>query len=123
MNYINPTSVGAQDLHLNCNCAAGDAIDWTLTEEGDDDVAFSFASPSANFTLTSQGYFQTLSCDFATEGIDLLSERFYVLRGAVNGSDVFVGKVFVTEQDVESYSVNTGKYKQKDSTNNFIILD
>ena len=123
MNYIDPTVITTQQLYLNCNCAADASISWTLTEEGNDDTAFSFTSPSANFTLSSHGYFQNLSCNFTSEGIDLLSERFYVLRGAVNGSTVYVGKVFVTEQDIESYSVHTGKYTEKASTNNFIILD
>ena len=123
MNYIDPSLAEAQILPLNMNAAATASVSWTLTEEGSDDVTFSFTSPSANFTVTDMGYFQAFSCNFFDEGIDLSPERFYVLRGAVNGSRVYLGKVFVTEQDISDYSVNETKYTQKVSTNNFTILD
>ena len=123
MNYVDPTLEVAQILPINMNAASGDSIAWTLTEEGDDDISFSFTSPSANFSLTDMGYFQAFSCDFFAEGIDLSPERFYILRGSLNGSTVYVGKIFVTEQDIESYSVNNAKYAPKSSTNNFVILD
>ena len=125
MNYIDPTLEVAQILPINLRLdpAGLTTVDWTLTEEGNDDVSFSFTSPSANFSFTDMGYFQAFSCDFFAEGIDLSPERFYILRGAYNGSTVYVGKIFVTEQDIESYSVNDAKYTPKSSTNNFVILD
>ena len=123
MNYIDPSLEVAQILPINTNAEAGASVSWTLTEEGNDDTSFSFTSPSANFSLTDMGYFQAFSCDFFAEGIDLSPERFYVLKGSSNGSTVYLGKVFVTEQDILTYSVNNTKYTQKASTNNFTILD
>lgn len=123
MNYIDPSEDGAQVLPLNANCEATDSVDWTLQKEGNDDNAITFSSPSANFSLTDMRYFQALSCNFFAEGIDLDPESFYILKGAVNGSSVYVGKVFVTEQDLGDYSNNKNQYRHKTSTNNFVILD
>jgi hypothetical protein len=123
MNYINPTLETPQMLAINCNTAAGSSISWTLTKEGDDSTTFSFTSPSANFTLTDMGYFQALTADFFSEGIDLDPEHTYLLKGAANGSDVYVGKVFVSEQNIESYTVHPSKYTETVASNNYIILD
>ena len=124
MNYVNPALETPQVLALNCKVAAGASIDWTLTKEGNDDESFSFSSPSANFTLTDMSYYQAFSCDFFAEGIDLSSEHSYVLRGAVNGSKVYHGKIFVTERDLDNYSVNESAFTLKSQpTNNFVILD
>lgn len=123
MNYIDPTIITTQLLYLNCNCDADASIAWTLTQEGDDDIAHAFTSPSANFVLSDQGYYQQLSCNFDSEGIDLLPERSYLLKGISNGRTVYVGKVFVTDQDIDNYSVHDNKYTLKTSTNNFTILD
>jgi predicted RNA methylase len=69
------------------------------------------------------GYFQALTADFFSEGIDLDPEHTYLLKGAANGSDVYVGKVFVSEQDIESYTVHPSKYTETVASNNYIILD
>ena len=123
MNYINPILLYPQVLAINCNAAAGSSISWTLTKEGDDSTTFSFTSPSANFTLTDMSYYQALTADFFGEGIDLAPEHTYILKGAVSGSDVYVGKVFVSEQDIESYTVHPSKYTETVASNNYIILD
>lgn len=125
MNYIDPTLEAAQILSINLRLKASGltTVAWTLTEEGNDDASFSFSSPSENFSITDMGYFEAFSCNFFAEGIDLLPERFYVLKGLFGDEVVYVGKVFVTEQDTESYSVNKAKYTPKSSTNNFVILD
>lgn len=123
MNYIDPTITTTQNLYLNCNCDADEFIAWTLVQEGDDDVAHAFSSPSANFVLSDQRYYQQLTCNFDAEGIDLLQERSYLLKGISNGRVVYVGKIFVTDQDLNDYSVHDNKYTLKTSTNNFTILD
>lgn len=123
MNYIDPTLEVPQLIAINTNAVGGSLISWTLTMEGNDDVSFSFNSTTSNFQLVDMGYFQSLSCDFFTEGIDLDPERFYVLKGTLNGSVVYVGKIFVTERDIDDYSVHQNKYTPKNSTNNFVILD
>lgn len=123
MNYIDPSLEVPQTLAINTKAEVTDAISWTLTKEGNDSISFSFSSPSDNFSLVNMKYFQAFSCDFFAEGIDLDPEHSYLLKGAVNGSDVYRGKIFVTEQDVDGYSVNKDKYTEKVDTNNFVILD
>lgn len=123
MNYVDPTLETPQTLAICVNADSGATIDWTLKKDGNDSTSFTFQSPSVNFNLTDQKYFDALTCDFFSAGIDLDEESFYILKGAVNGSTVYVGKIFVTAQDIDSYSVNSGEYQETSSPNNFVILD
>ena len=123
MNYIDPSLDSVQVLPLNANCEVTDTVSWTLQKEGNDANAITFSSPSANFAMADMKYFQAFPRNFFAEGIDLDPESFYVLKGAVNGSEVYVGKVFVTEQDLGDYSNNKNQYTHKSSTNNFVILN
>ena len=63
-------------------------------------------------------YYHTLSAVFS-----LVSNHFYKLE-LKNGTDiVYKDKIFCTDQPVETYSVNDGKYVSKPSNNEFIIYE
>lgn len=127
MNYIDPNATAPQVLAINVNLpselVATTTINWSLLKEGNDSEAITFESPSTNFNLSDMGYYNAFSVDFDAEGIDLASEHGYVLTGVANGVRVYCGKVYVTEQDILTYSSNDGQYTLKESKNNFVILD
>lgn len=128
MNYIDGQEAAPQIIDIctkidNASVSSS-AISWTMTMDGNDDPTVSFATPSANFNISAQGYFQRITADFSSEGSILTDEAHYVLKGSVNGSEVvYRGKIFVTSKDLSDFSVNEGKYTLKNSSNNFTILD
>lgn len=127
MNYINGSSEGLEVLNINTNidnaAVATQSIAWTLKRDGFDSDTIAFTSPSANFNMFEFKYYQRLVCDFTEEGISLDNNVMYNIEGISEGSVIYKGKVFVTDQDTASYSVNNNKYTLKTSTNNYTILE
>ena len=55
--------------------------------------------------------------------IALKENHFYKLT-VYNGADVvYKGKVYCTNQTIESYSINNGEYVQSSSNNDYIIYE
>ncbi len=71
-----------------------------------------------NVTISSyvvDTYFDTITATF-----NLKEGRYYTVR-LENTEVMYVGKMFCTDQTTD-YSVNSGQYQQKNSTNDFLYL-
>jgi hypothetical protein len=127
MNYVDPSGVEIQHLKLNTSRdglgVAEDAIAWTITREGDDDVTEAFTTPSDYFSISDMGYWQRLSVDFLGAGIQLKNETQYTLEAVYLGEVVYRGKLYTTQKDIQAFSINEGTFTNVVSKNNFIILD
>ena len=62
-------------------------------------------------------YFDTINATFS-----ILENHFYNLEIRNGNTVVYKDKIFCTNQAVDSYSVNEGKYTSIPSNNEFIIL-
>lgn len=72
---------------------------------------------SYDITTSVTGYYLTWS-----KIVDLKENNFYTLT-VYNGSDVvYKGKIFCTNQSVESYSVNSNEFTSVSSDNEYITL-
>ena len=70
-------------------------------------------------------YYDTITATFHTTSpaFDLVKDRFYKLL-IKNGTDiVYYDRVFVTNQNISTFSVNNNVYNQQTSTNEFIIYE
>jgi hypothetical protein len=127
MNYINKSTEGSVSIYINTRLsdveAVSDSISWTMTKDGNDSSTVSFSTPSANFNMIAGGYYQQLDLDFFTEAISLENNTHYVLEGISESKVIYNGKVFVTDRTEVAYSVNKDKYTEKNSDNNFLIIN
>ena len=62
-------------------------------------------------------YFDTINATFT-----ILQNHFYNLEIRNGSTVVYKDRIFCTNQAVDSYSINEGKYTNIPSTNEFIIL-
>lgn len=69
-------------------------------------------------TITTGDYFETITATFT-----LLEDRFYNIE-VKNGSNVvYKDRVFCTNQSINTYSINNGKFTENNSNNDFIIYE
>ena len=76
---------------------------------------------STNVTIASSSigeYYHTINAVFS-----LKQGHFYTLRVKQNTDVVFYDKVFCTNQSIPTFSVNTGQYTERNTTNDFIIYE
>lgn len=79
-------------------------------------------------TINSQStndYYETITATFHTTSpaFTLVENRFYKIL-IKNGTDiVYYDRVFVTNQNVSTFSVNNNVYNSNSSTNEFIIYE
>ena len=79
-------------------------------------------------TIDSQStndYYETITATFHTTSpaFTLVEDRFYKIL-IKNGTDiVYYDRVFVTNQNVSTFSVNNNVYNSNSSTNEFIIYE
>ena len=126
MNYIDITSEDVQTLQVNTNLdVVSDPVTWTISKEGNDDSTEVINTPDGLNTLIDNGYNQTLRLDLFGEGIsaNFDNESQYTIEGLSNGKVIYRGKLLTTSKDISNFSVNENKYKEKTSTNNYIILE
>ena len=80
------------------------------------------ANTSETFTITptQDRYYSDIE-----EVFNLIEGRFYTieLSNSSNNHVVFKGKIFCTNQDTDSYSINSGEYIQHESDNEFVIIN
>ena len=77
-----------------------------------------------NSTATND-YYDTITATFHTvsPAFTLVEDRFYRLL-IKNGTDiVYRDKIFVTNQNISTFSINNNVYNQHSSTNDFIIYE
>ena len=70
-------------------------------------------------------YYETITATFHTTSpaFDLVQDRFYKLL-VKNGTDiVYYDRVFVTNQNISTFSINNNAYNEQTSTNEFIIYE
>ena len=65
------------------------------------------------------GYY--LNITLSLNGV-ALDGFFYTLIISFEGVETYRDKCFCTSQDIDSFSINSGVYVEKTSTNNFIVL-
>jgi hypothetical protein len=73
----------------------------------------------------SNDYYDTITATFHTTSpaFTLVEDRFYRLL-IKNGTDiVYRDKIFVTNQNISTFSINNNVYNQHSSTNDFIIYE
>ncbi len=63
-------------------------------------------------------YFDTINATFS-----ILQNHFYNLEIRNGSTVVYKDKIFCTNQAVDSYSVNSGKYTSQASNNEFIVYE
>ena len=71
--------------------------------------------------ITSQtqgGYVNTLTADF-----DLIEGHFYDLVLYKNTDIVYKDRIFCTDQNIVSFSVNNGQYTSNTTSNTFIVYE
>jgi len=128
MNYIDITSTGVQEMQLNVNLdgtlAESTLIEWTITQEGNDDSLITIETPDGLNAVTDHGYYQTLTLDLYGAGItaDMQDETQYTIEGSDQDGVIYRGKFLTTTQSLDAYSVNDDDYTENNSTNNFVIL-
>jgi len=54
---------------------------------------------------------------------ELQENRYYMFTVTVSGTEIFFGKIFVTNQTVSEYSINNGVYTERSTTNEFTFAD
>ena len=130
MNYIDINLGGVQALYLNVNVnddlIVGDTGVFSIYKDGNSTAIASFSPFTDSFaTMTNYGYYNTLVVNFSeinyTTPIE--DETQYLLESVLNGKVVYRGKFQTTSKNLDSYSVNEGKYTEKITNNNYTILD
>lgn len=84
-----------------------------------------FTDEQQNTTITDTVTLQTdryYTC-FSQAIPELKDDRFYMMVVTYSGSEIYRSKVFVTNQTVASYSINDGKYEERETTNAYKLLD
>lgn len=54
---------------------------------------------------------------------DLVEDHNYLMVVSGGGNELYRTNVFVTNQSIDSYSINNGAYTERSSTNEFVVLD
>jgi hypothetical protein len=70
------------------------------------------------FTFTEGEYYSTLEAEFA-----LIENHFYNLVIKRNDSIIYRDRIFCTDQDLVTFSVNNGQYVSNSTTNEFIVYE
>ena len=70
------------------------------------------------YTFTEGDYFNTLESEF-----NLVENRFYILTIKDGKQTVYKDKIFCTNQDLVTFSVNNGQYVSNSTTNEFIVYE
>lgn len=55
--------------------------------------------------------------------LDIKENNFYTLTAYNSEEVIFKGRIFCTNQQVKEYTINKDEYIEKQTTNNFVILD
>ena len=71
-----------------------------------------------NWTFTPGDYYSTLEAEF-----NLVENHFYNLVIKKNGSIIYRDRIFCTNQDLVTFSVNNGQYVSNSTTNEFIVYE
>lgn len=53
---------------------------------------------------------------------ELQEDRHYMLTVTASGVEIFKGKVFVTNQTIEDYSINDTEFNERSTTNEYIYV-
>ena len=122
MNYINPESMLPQELRINTLGTPTDSISWTIQLEGSKESTHLFATPSATANFEDLAYYQKLTVDLRTLGINLQDSTQYTLKGTKNGDTIYFGKLYTTTQNVAEIKVNGDNFVSPDISNEFIII-
>lgn len=84
-----------------------------------------FTDEQQNSTITDTVTLQTdRYYTFFSQAIpELKEDRFYMMTVTHNTVELFKGKVFVTNQTPSEYSITNGLFEERNTTNEFILLD
>jgi hypothetical protein len=72
----------------------------------------------ATYTFTEGDYYSTLQSEF-----NLVENRFYILTIKDGNQTVYKDKIFCTNQNLVTFSVNNGQYVSNSTTNEFIVYE
>lgn len=120
MTILTPTSTGDTSKNLVVYLRSTDvsSIEF-INEYTKVDI-----SPSISNVTHTVGSASVINLTF--NETDLVSGNSYSVKlRSANGSDVYRGKVFVTEQTIESYELSSGSYAYMPTENNdneFILM-
>ena len=130
MNYVDINLGGVQVLYLNVNVnedlIVGNTGVFSIYKDGNSTAIASFSPFTDSYaTMITNGYYNSLVVNFSqieyTTPIE--DETQYLLESVLNGKVVYRGKFQTTSKNLDSYSVNEGKYTEKITNNNYTILD
>jgi hypothetical protein len=91
----------------------------------------SYTATSMTFTHEETGVVLTYSISPTTDRyylsiskiIALKDNHFYTLNILNNTTVVYTDKVFVTNQSIQTYSINNGEYVQSSSNNDYVVYE
>jgi tagatose-1,6-bisphosphate aldolase non-catalytic subunit AgaZ/GatZ len=70
------------------------------------------------FTHTEGDYYDTLEAEFS-----LVENHFYILVIKDGTTIIYRDKIFCTDQNLVTFSVNNGQYVSNSTTNEFIVYE
>lgn len=122
MNYIDKENTNISSIYINTKKDIS-TIDttWTVTKEGDESVTYNFTTPSLDFNAYKRNYYTKIEGNWFN--FDFINETSYSIKGVSNNEVVYRGKLFITNKDIQTYSVNENKYTQTQTSNDYTILE